>query len=402
MKKFLISIILLTVAVPIFACTSAIISGRVTPDGRPLMWKNRDTNNPKNCVIYLKGEKYDYIAVSAANYASVKAIWMGTNNQGFCIMNTLSYNLSNSEEERNTSQNGSLMKRALEICASIEDFKNFIDTLSKRNVEANYGVIDAMGGAAYFEVGSTDYKIFDVNNPEVAPKGYLVRSNYSVSGNKKTGKGYLRYLRSEQAIDTALTRKSINPQWFFNTLSRSFCNPLTGENLPYTDTKLESPDWRIDQDYIARSKSVSAVVFQGIKKGENPDFTIMWTSIGYPVVTPAVPLWVKGASERLPESVIKNKKINNSLLAEVGTAKRDEVFSYHVGSESEKYFNWDLLFNTKGNGYMQNAIAIENEIFAHSNPIIKKLRKKKELSTKKVFELYDWIDSFLSSKYEEF
>lgn len=32
------------------ACTSAIISGKVTPDGRPIMWKNRDTDNLKNCV----------------------------------------------------------------------------------------------------------------------------------------------------------------------------------------------------------------------------------------------------------------------------------------------------------------------------------------------------------------
>ena len=32
------------------ACTSAIISGKVTPDGRPIMWKNRDAENLKNCV----------------------------------------------------------------------------------------------------------------------------------------------------------------------------------------------------------------------------------------------------------------------------------------------------------------------------------------------------------------
>lgn len=28
------------------ACTSIIISGKATPDGRPLMWKHRDTGAP--------------------------------------------------------------------------------------------------------------------------------------------------------------------------------------------------------------------------------------------------------------------------------------------------------------------------------------------------------------------
>lgn len=56
-------------AEPVLACTSAVVSGKVTPDGRPLLWKNRDTDYLRNHVAYIKGEKYNFIAdVNSANF----------------------------------------------------------------------------------------------------------------------------------------------------------------------------------------------------------------------------------------------------------------------------------------------------------------------------------------------
>ena len=37
-------------ATPVQACTSAVVSGKVTPDGRPLLWKNRDTDFMQNHI----------------------------------------------------------------------------------------------------------------------------------------------------------------------------------------------------------------------------------------------------------------------------------------------------------------------------------------------------------------
>ena len=52
------------------ACTSAIISGRLTPDGRPLLWKHRDTQELNNRVDYIsrnKNVKYAFITVVNAS-----------------------------------------------------------------------------------------------------------------------------------------------------------------------------------------------------------------------------------------------------------------------------------------------------------------------------------------------
>ena len=94
-------------AEPVLACTSAVVSGKVTPDGRPLLWKNRDTDYLRNHVAYIKGEKYNFIAdVNSANFPALKEAWMGTNSVGFALMNTQPYNLVEVKdgEERGGSQ----------------------------------------------------------------------------------------------------------------------------------------------------------------------------------------------------------------------------------------------------------------------------------------------------------
>ena len=44
----------LAVVLAVDACTSAIVSGKLTANGRPLMWKNRDTNDLNNRVERIK------------------------------------------------------------------------------------------------------------------------------------------------------------------------------------------------------------------------------------------------------------------------------------------------------------------------------------------------------------
>ncbi|MGB6339490.1 MAG: hypothetical protein WBF32_06915, partial [Candidatus Aminicenantaceae bacterium] len=44
-------------------CTVAVVSGKVTPDGRPLLWKNRDTSVLPNKMAFLQGNKYSFIGI---------------------------------------------------------------------------------------------------------------------------------------------------------------------------------------------------------------------------------------------------------------------------------------------------------------------------------------------------
>lgn len=93
----------------------------------------------RNHIDYVKVEKYNFIAVVNSANAYLKEAWMGTNSAGFALMNTQSYNLVDvkGDEERGAA-NGRVIYRALEVCATVEDFCHFLDTISKpSDIEAN-------------------------------------------------------------------------------------------------------------------------------------------------------------------------------------------------------------------------------------------------------------------------
>ncbi len=75
------------------------------------------------------------------------------------------------------------MKRALETCKTVADFEALLEATNAtgRSTTANYGVIDALGGAAMFETGPNTFSKFDANDETIAPKGYIVRSNFATT-----------------------------------------------------------------------------------------------------------------------------------------------------------------------------------------------------------------------------
>ena len=282
------------------ACTTAVISGKATPDGRPLLWKNRDAPHRDNEVIYLAGEPYHCVAV--ANAGHTKAIWMGMNEAGFCIENSLSKDLT--EKGARGLGNGKFMLRALQTCATVEDFQQLLEETNKggRATNANFGVIDARGGAAIFETGATHFVKFDANDPEIAPDGYVVRSNFSFTGQNLAipiQEGALvdlyssgRFQRGCQLMELGLESEGLTPRYLLRHCCRDLAadgEPILGTlNSPYG----ELPDLVDTDSTISRATSVSAAVFQGVQPGEDPLLSTMWVLNGPPTFSVVVPCWV--------------------------------------------------------------------------------------------------------------
>lgn len=385
MKKILLLIVLaatLLQSIPATACTSAIFTGKSTPDGKPLMWKHRDTDEMNNLTAYIRGEKYGFLALTDAWYPiGTKKAWGGNNEAGFCIMNTASYNLKDDDVDEDLMvNNGKIIYRALEICATLADFEKMLDTLQRpMYVESNYGVIDAQGGAAYYEVNNSGWRKIDVNDPKMAPQGYLVYSNHSYTGRLDEGYGYIRYTNAENVIKTHITRAGeITPQWIFKALSRSFYHSLLGIDL----TK-ENLEWFIDQDFIPRESTSCAMVFKGVKKGEDPMETVMWTVLGYPPVSVAVPLFIK-AKEDQPQLMTRRgdrqdpimailgleQKPENALMCDLALSLKANVFPIKRGN-GYKYYNFSMMHNPAGTGYMQQLAPLEESIFEQGEALIK-------------------------------
>ena len=76
-KRLLIALVaVLGLTVAADACTSAIVSGKLTANGRPLLWKNRDTNDLNNRVERIKGHFPDALAVDMESGAIAQVCYL--------------------------------------------------------------------------------------------------------------------------------------------------------------------------------------------------------------------------------------------------------------------------------------------------------------------------------------
>ena len=272
-----------------WACTSFIISGKATPSGRPMMFKHRDTDCLDNRIAYFQGDKYAFIGLMNAPTLDGE-VWSGVNEAGFCIMNTASYNLREDSLQCQMDREGELMYHALANCATIADFEAWLESYPQPwGVEANFGIIDAQGGAAYFEMNNSRYIKYDVNAEQ---SGYRVVTNFSFAGRYEDYEGYERYLTASAIMQEAFSReKEMTAIDALNLFSRKYRHEVLGVNY-YQEN---APQYIVDQDFIPRRITSAVVVFEGVKAGSNPLHTIMWTALGYPACAVAVPLLVHGA-----------------------------------------------------------------------------------------------------------
>ena len=395
-------LMLVFLAIPtVWACSSAVISGKVTPDGRPLLWKNRETGHLRNHMAYIKGEKFDFVAnVNSDNFPAKKEAWMGSNEAGFALMNTQSFNLVKGDiaDDDRGPANGEVIYRALEICATVADFCHFLDTIQKPSgIEANFGVIDAQGGAAMFEVDEHSYRMFDANDANVAPHGYIARTNFSNGGDLNVGYGYVRYLEVERVLSKACAMGGITPQLIFTDLARSFRNNILDIDLKSGDFNYpKTSGWFTDQDFIPRKDTSCSIVVQGVKKGENPQLTILWTILGYPPTSVAVPLWVK---DNLPAMVSYDAVKEAAPLSAASWKLADEkVFHYKQGGGTNHYLHWDNLYNLQGTGIMQRLIPTEEEIYQQAKPLLEQWYKQGKVDTKELEVLYGRVGTYLMNK----
>lgn len=274
MKKILIIIAAVIAASAAgMACTSAIISGSKTRDGRPILWKHRDTSAGHNFVARVDGAdgRLGYIALFNGGDSLLAEAWMGMNEAGLAIMNTASYNLA-PDTAKIKDREGALMTLALQRCHTLSDFETLLDALPRPlGVQANFGVIDATGAGAYYETDDFSAKKYSLDD---APEGYLIRTNYSCSGTCDGGKGYIREANARHLIEPAAARNDITPQLLTDTVSRSFFHALNNRDMSKT-----TDAYIVDLDFIPRATSTGSVAIVG---GSDPGQQVMWAALGYP------------------------------------------------------------------------------------------------------------------------
>ena len=338
-------------SVPLQACTTAVISGKATPDGRPILWKNRDSSELHNQVVRCEDGRYPYLGIVNAGDPCGLQIWSGVNGAGFAIMNNASYNLETKGEE--STQEGAFMKLALQSCATVGDFQALLERSggSARFVAANFGVIDAQGGAAYFETDARSFHRFDA---ATAPGGFLVRGNYSHSGRKGEGAGYLREARALDLVGGLQAQGRLGVETLLAEVCRDTANAHIG-SFPGPATQ----GFAYLGDSINRNLTTSTFVVQGVLPGEAPGRTTTWVILGQPVTGVAVPLWVEAGAVP-PELSSGEARVPLHAVCD-----RVRLYAYPDHQDDcIRYLDCPRLY-APGKGLLQPFLALEKDNLRH-------------------------------------
>jgi hypothetical protein len=349
---------LIATASALSPCTLAVVAGKATPDGRPLLWKNRDTTSYRNKMIAFAGERFKCVALIDAEDPQAKEIWAGLNEAGLALMNAQADDLGGPGKDG--ADNGRFMRIALGRCADAAEFEALLKaTAGTYDLTANFGVIDAEGGACFFEAAPASYRKFDARDPAVAPFGYIVRTNYAyTSPDPLQGGGFIRFERASHLFQTARGENRLTVKFILQEAARDLVHeklhsyPMAAA-LP---ADAAAPLYIHTNDTINRNSSVAAAVFQGAPSRDKAYLATMWVALGQPVTAVALPFWP--GAESVP-----------AASAGPGTAPLNDVsralvaFLYpDVRGRMPQYLNLTRLRTYGGEGVLPKLLRIEDAV----------------------------------------
>ena len=345
------------------ACTIGVAVGKATIDGRPLLWKNRDSRDKNNSVHLFKRADLSFVGIIKSG--DTTKVWMGVNTLGFAILNSSSKDL----EGDNSSENGIIMKKALETCQTVGDFEELLLKTNKkgRKTRANFGTIDILGQGAIFETGNHSFVRF---NAKDAPYGSVIRTNYALTGVKDSlAYGYQRRARADLLILRKAREKTLSYPYIFQTVSRDLVNESAYPYpLPFSGRQDSLPRGVLyTQNSINRYKTVLVAVFHGVSSGENPLLTTMWVILGQPVCGVAFPVWANVM--RLPAEIsVGDPPKMNALVQQIESIVYPDT--NHAG-----WLYTSRLQSSAGAGLLPQLIAAEDSIFTNTKRAVTRWRK---------------------------
>ncbi len=419
MKRIVFSLLIFAVSAGLIwggvstACTIGAASGKATADGRPMIWKTRDTGAKNNELYYNTSGKYKFLSLINAG---TTPSWHGVNEKGFSILNSSSGDLrgwsrqsrdpnsprrSRRSRDPNTPRrsrepndpgslrdsgnwldNGTLMRYSLANCADVAEFEKLLEktNVTGRRTAGNFAVMDAKGEVAIFETGPKKFKKFDAKDPNVASDGYILRSNFAFStgeeNNSSRRYSFNRYKRTSDLVKGFYADGKVTYKDILRTQMRDFSD-VKGEviSVPFAGRF----DANVPAGYIknrwslCRASSASAALVVGVRDGEDPRLSTMWTILGQPAAAVAVPYWPVGKTppeadgpETAPLCDV-SRKITSQLVLRSTTLQQ---------RQSRYYIDSYKLKDVKGNGLWAVLFPVEDKIFAEAEARLAKWRKK--------------------------
>ncbi len=365
MKKVFIILIAFIFPFIGFACTTAVVSGKYTKDGRSMIWKLRDSESFKNKMMYFEEGKYSFIGLVNSEDAQGEQVWGGSNVVGFSIMNSASFNVNMDDISSFKDQEGYFMRKALENCETLADFEKLLqETPKPMGLAAHFGVIDAQGGAAFYEVNNHTFTKFDANDASQAPQGYILRTNYSFTGKKDIGYGFIRFQTAQDLFYQAESKGQLNDKTIVQDFSHCFKHAVLDKDFRKEYEAIPEGEYFINSgDFITRHGSASAILMKAPSKDQAPDMTCIWTTVAFPNTCVALPVWPRGGAQ-MP-NVLMAEEDKNCDLNDWALQLKEECYPISR-SAGYKYLQISKLINAEKQGITQLIEKLEDDIFSQT------------------------------------
>ena len=274
--------VLVQLAIPMRAdatCTIGTANGYATTDGRPIMWKVRDTSGRQQ-LIYTCGSPYDYIGVRSEG----GLVFMGINEAGVASGN------SYVSTPGGSTSNSSVQLHILENYNSLDQIRDYFQSevnTGACNASGCFPFIDADGNSVMFEINRSNWLLeYDSMDPDREAQdllGFVVRANE-----------FHEHL--DGTDDT-----SIGGRYYSGTYNIS---GLVDIDMLSTGTIIQGNDGANDFEFvrygpgrtlttISRSSNRSTMAVHGVAPDEDPALATMWVILGQSNYGIAVPAWVK-------------------------------------------------------------------------------------------------------------
>jgi len=333
-----------------------VANSSTTCDGRPLIWQNRESREEHVKARLFRGPQYDFIGIINSN--DTTRVWMGLNTAGLALVGTPSPD----HAPATSAQPGAFIKKALGTCGRLEHFENLLaQTVNAGNgSQYNFGCIDALDGAAVYEMSSNKYQKFDTHNPLDAPQGFLVRSNFSLTGKGKKASGSYRYHRANEILFNTVKNRTLDYQFVIRKMARDIKSPqINPYPLPWQESYKEAPKgFVMTENSLNRHNTVCSIVVHGSRLAEAPEFSTMWIMLGEPICTPAVPLWPRCGPVPPELNGKGNAQLNQISIETDHTLYSAKKWPTFINSASLVEGRYPVLLQTE---------KIEREIFLQVN-----------------------------------
>lgn len=248
-------------------CTNAVVDGSRTPDGHPLVLKNRDISarglRPQSVLEVPATESFHgFLTVSTA--CSV-FVFQGVNDAGLVAANTFVDRAREDVSPGDRLRNGVLVRRILEECDSVADAKAFVaDQRLDRSKGLTLSLADA-SRAALLEIDPQSASVRELTDA-VIPR----TNHFPDHGDSDDDSSLYRLERARELCDALTTDVTVEDLTGLATDHwngpgpNSICrHPVNEHNDPYT---------------LSQSTTVSTTVFRGGDPG-------MYAGVGNPCQT---------------------------------------------------------------------------------------------------------------------